>query len=300
MHLICSLSFWGHPDSVSITVENHLNVRIITNISYIIPGSSFLHTADLQNPISPDSQSTIRVPYGYINKLIFETEDGTVYAITGYPASTEPETISISLADKEFGRLFERIYGIYPIAIQNSTDVNFVSVQLHGDSLPDTNLLRSSVLLPEEILRVWLDSGITTQIFAIDAEGFSSALLTINSTPGTDTLYQISPDLFFNNGNEIGYNGSSPGSWVLNCITLGKIVKVEAFSPDGYFLDGVDCSSSPLSTWDRVFLMHNAPIGYIVCTDNNNRTYSADTPESSNGAFIIGNYNLDFSFAFPD
>jgi len=297
--LFCNLNFWEHPDSVDIRIENHLQNRIIEEISYIIPGPSFLHTADLQNPISPDSQSTIRVPYGYINKLIFETEDGTVYTRSGYPASTNPETISISLADKEFGGLFERIYGAYPIAIQNSTDVNIVSIFLQGDSVSDGNLLRNNILLPEEIIRVWLDSGTTTDMHATDLEGNISTPISV-STTNSDSLYRISPDLFYDNGNEFGYDASSPGTWVINCITLDKIEKVEAFSPDGYFLDGLDCSSSPIRTWDKIYLKHTEPIGFIVLTDVNDRTYTTIEPDSLTDYFMLGDLNLDFGYGFPE
>jgi len=230
--------------------------------------------------------------------MIFETEDGTVYTRSGYPASTNPEPISISLADKEFGGLFERIYGAYPIAIQNSTDVNIVSVFLQGDSVPDENLLRNNTLLPDEIIRVWLDSGTTTEVYATDLEGNISALITVSAT-NSDSLYEFSPDLFYGNGNEVGYDSSSSGTWVINCITLDEIEKVEAFSSNGSFLDGIDCSSSPLSTWDRVYLITSEPIDYVVCTDGNNRTYSENIPDSLTNSFIFGNLNLNFSFAFP-
>jgi len=299
LHLLCNFNFLDHPDSVDVTINNQLGTRNITSASYILPNSDHLSTVHLPHPLLPENTMTVRVPYGYINRLIFETEDGTVYTTNGYPASTNPETISISLADKEFGGLFERIYGIYPVAVRNSTDVNVVSVFLQGDSVPCTNLLRHNVLLPDEILRVWLDSGITAQLSAIDLEGNTSTPITITA-PAPDTLYRITSELFFSNGNEIGYNGSSPGSWVVNCITLDDIVQVEAFSSEGLLLDGLDCSSSPLSTWDRVFVMHRIPVGYIVCTDSEDRTYSANNADSITGAFIFGDLNLDFGFGFPE
>ncbi|MCD6589296.1 MAG: hypothetical protein J7K88_12180 [Candidatus Fermentibacteraceae bacterium] len=230
--------------------------------------------------------------------FIFETNDESVYSLSSYPASTNSETISISLANKQFGGLFDRIYGNFPIGIKNSTDVNIFDIRILGDSLPETNILRNNVLLPGELLRLWIDSGKALQISALDSENNTSSVITTVAS-ALDTLYELTPDLFYSNGNEIGYDGSE-GSWVVNCITLNDIVKVEAFSPDGYFLDGIDCSSSPLTTWDRIYIKHTEPVGYVVCTDENGRTYSSDTPDSTSGSFLFGDLNLDFGFEFPE
>lgn len=297
--VLCSFNIFDHPDSVDIKIENQLQNKSIEEISYIIPGSSYLHTADLLHPVSPDSQLTIRVPYGYINMMIFETDDESVYSVSGYPASANPGTIRISLADKQFGGLFDRIYGIYPVVIENSTDINLFDIRILGDSILNANILRNNVLLPGELLRLWIDSGEIIQIFAVDCKGNTSSLITA-VTPVTDSLYKFTPSLFYDNGNEFGYDGTSEGSWVIDCITFDEIVKVEAFTIDGSFIDGIDCSSSPLATWDRVFIRHRMPIGYIICTDSNNRTYSADTPDSISNDFIFGDLNLDFGFGFPE
>lgn len=299
IHLVCSFQFFSYADSVNVPIENHLQDRSIVAINYTIPGSFFLHTANMENNLLPGSSNTVRMPFGYINKLIFEADDGAVYSQSDYPASVNADTIRISLARKEFGGLFERVYGIYPLAIQNSTDVKIFSVLLQGDSLPTVNILRNNILLPGEILRVWLDSGKTVQISTLDYEGNISSLVTATA-PATDSLFRITPDLFFSNGEEFGYDESLAGSWMVNCVTLSRIAEVEVFSPEGYFLDGLDCSSSPLGTWDRVFLRHDTPVGYIVCTDESNRTYSADAADSLTGSFIIGDLNLDFGFGFPE
>ncbi len=299
IHLICSFQLFSYADSVNVPIENHLQDRSIVAIHYTIPGSHFIHSANIGQDLLPGSSTTVRMPYGYINKLIFDSDDGAVYSQPDYPASVNADTIRISLARKEFGGLFERVYGIHPLAIQNSTDVSIFSVFLQGDSLPTANILRNSILLPGEILRVWLDSGKTAQILTLDYEGNISSMITA-TTPAHDSLFRITPDLFFLNGKEFGYDESLAGSWIVNCITLGRIIKAEAFSPEGYFLDGLDCSSSPLGTWDRVFLRHNTPVGYVVCTDESNRTYSANAVDSLSGSFILGNLNLDFGFGFPE
>ena len=298
IQVLCSFQFLSPPDSVDILVESQLQNRSIVDIYYIIPRSHFLHSVDMSIDLLPGNSTTIRVPHGYINKFIFDADDGAVYSVTGYPASIDADTIRVSLAHKEFGGFFERVYGIYPLAIENSTDVTILSVLLHGDSVPAANVLRNNVLLPGEVLRLWLDSAQTVQISTLDYDNNLSSLVTA-ATSSPNNLYRITPDLFFSNGEEFGYDQSQAGSWLVNCITMARIVKIEAFSPDGHFLDGLDCSSSPLTTWDRVFLRHNTPVGFVVCTDENDRTYSADAVDSLTDSFIIGDFNLDFGFAFP-
>lgn len=299
IQLLCSFQFFSHPDSVNVIIESQLQDRSIVDIYYIIPGSYFIHTANMEQDLLPGGSTTVRMPYGYINKLIFEADDGEVYSKSGFPASVNADTVRISLAKKEFGGLFERVYGIYPLAIENSTDLNILSVLLHGDSLPTVNILRNNVLLPGEVLRVWLDSAETVQISTLDYENNVSSLITA-TTSAPDSLFRLTPDLFFSNGKEFGYDESFEGSWVVDCITLSRIVKVEAFSPDGYFLDGLDCSSAPLDTWDRVFLRHSSPVGYVVCTDESNRTFSANAIDSLTGSYILSDLNLDFGFGFPE
>jgi hypothetical protein len=179
------------------------------------------------------------------------------------------------------------------------TDVSIYDVRIHGGSLPESNMLRKSILLPGEVLRVWIDSGSTVQVSTLDCNGnasqpVSGTALTISN------LCKITSDLFYNNGEEIGYNGSVSGSWVVNSVTLGKILKVEAFSPDGCFLDGLDCSASPVTTWDRVYIRHTEPIGFVVLTDENNRTYTTSEPDSISGNFMLGDFNLDFGYGFPE
>ncbi len=298
LYLMCTLHIFTHPDSVDVPIENLLDGNSITGVYYLIPGSNILHTAYLEYPLLPGETVSVSVPFVYMRKLIFEAENGSIYRLTGYPASTNADTISITLARKEFGGVFERIYGDHPVAIGNSTDVQITAVFLSDNSLSGINLLRRNVLLPDEVLRIWLDSGTSVQVTAFDADGNISTPLA-SSTSYPDSIYQITPPMFFSSGDEIGYSDSHAGSRVVNSITLGKIVLIEAFSSDGFLLDGLDCSSSPLNTWDRVYIRHNIPIDFVVLTDENGRTFSADAVDSLTGAFILSDFNLDFGFDFP-
>ena len=293
--LLLSFLNLDYPDSVNIPVTNLLDSNI-TNIYYIIPASDTLHTAPLTTPITPDQTTTIRTPYGYINKLIFQSENNNTYYTMGFPATSTPDTISISLAQKEFGEIFERIYGIYPITIQNSTDVPLVNIE---SNLNTHNILNGNVLLPTEILRIWVTKDFRLQLSATDIQNNSTELLTF--TPEEpDSIQKIQPQTFYQNGTEYGFVQNSPGSWVINQITLDNITLIEAFSPTGEFLDGIDFSDEPLKLWDRVFLQHYNPIGFIILTDINNRTYSSNLPDLVTNNYLVGDLNLDFGFAFPE
>ncbi len=291
------LSFFDldFPDSVNIPVTNLLEADI-TNIYYVIPRSDTLHTASLNTPIAPDQTATIRTPYGYINKLIFQSENKNTYYTMGFPASSTPDTISISLARKEFGGIFERIYGIYPIPLQNYTDVPLKAIR---SNLNESNILNGNILLPGEAVRVWVKKDFRLQITATDIQDNSTELLTF--TPADpDSVQRIQPQTFYQNGTEYGFVQNSPGSWIINQITLDNITLIEAFSSTGDFLDGIDFSNEPLKLWDRVFLQHSTPMGFIVLTDINDRTYSSNIHDSLTNNYLVGDLNLDFGFAFPE
>lgn len=283
--------------STTVCISNLLSEDIVS-MHYILPASTTLNSVSLSSSTGPDSVFNTELPYVYINRIYWETASGSVYFLSGYAPRISADTIEVSLAKKEFGGIFNRIYGSTPLSIANSTDVPVISIELNGNYCPTGNLMRSNILLPSEFLCVWTDSGETVEITAVDSKGNISIPFTA-STATPDSIYRITPEMFFNNGKEIGYSDSQAGSWVVNSITLSKIVLIEAFSSDGYLLDGLDCSSSPLNTWDRVYIHHNAPIDFIVLTDENGRTFSANTADSLTGAFTPGDLNLDFGFDFP-
>ncbi len=288
------------PDStVSTTVYiRNLLSEDIAGMHYILPGSTVLHTASLSSSDGSNSLYSTELPYIYINRIYWETDSGDLYSLGGYSPKLSADTIEVSLAGKEFGGIFNRIYGSTPLNIANSTDVPVISIELAGNYSPTGNLMRNNILLPSEILSVWTDSGETVEITAMDSKGNISIPFTA-STATPDSIYWITPVLFFRNGDEIGYSNSQAGSWAVNSILLSKIILVEAFSSDGYLLDGLDCSSSPLNTWDRVYIRHNIPIDFVVLTDEDGRTFSSNDVDSLTGFFILGDLNLDFGFNFP-
>ncbi|MCD4706702.1 MAG: hypothetical protein K8S62_03090 [Candidatus Sabulitectum sp.] len=283
--------------STTVCISNLLSEDIVS-MHYILPASTVLSSVSFSSTIGSNSMRTVELPYVYINHIFWETTSGGVYSLSGYAPGLSVDTIEVSPAKKEFGGVFNRIYGSNPLNIVNSTDVPLVSVELTGNFIPSGNLMRNKIFLPSEFLRVWIDSGETVEITAIDSEGNSSIPFAA-STATPDSIYRITPEMFFSNGDEIGYSDSQAGSWVINSITLGRITLIEAFSSNGYLIDGLDCSSSPLNTWDKVYIHHNAPIDFIILTDENGRTFSANAVDSLTGSFIVGDFNLDFGFDFP-
>jgi len=290
--------FYSPADSVDIFITNNLSSTSIVDMYYLINGQSTLHKISIPFSLQPDSTLSITLPSLLLNRIVFEDENMDVYFASHYPASSSGDTLTVSLANKEFGGIFERIYGDRQLVIGNSTDVQIVSIFFTEFPQSCEDILRNNVLLPSELLRVWIDSGVAVEVTTVDRAGNRSIPFT-SSAATPDSVYRITPEMFFNNGEEFGYSDSQAGSWVVNSITLGRIVLVEAFSSDGFLLDGLDCSSSPLTTWDRVNIHHNTPIGFVVLTDENGRTFSANAVDSLTGSFILGDLNLDFGFEFP-
>jgi hypothetical protein len=294
-----SLPFFNPPDSTELVIKNSLDEGSIVEVNLLIPRRMQLTPVFLSSPIAPGSEETVAIPYLFFNRIIFTVDNGIYYRSNGYAPVGDPAEITVSLAVKEFGGSFDRIFGNFPLVIRNSTPIAFNSVFFSGDSLPQGNLLTGQILMPDEFLRVWLDSGTTAEIFATDITGAVSSALYGIALP-KDTTYNFTSELFYQNGNIVSSENEGSGSWVVNCLPDQRIITVEAFDSQGFFVDGIDCTSSPLQTWDRVFLPHWSPVAYIMCTDQNERTYSLMDPDSISGDYLFDMLSLDFGFGFPE
>lgn len=100
LHLFCSFRLLDYPDSVNVPIKNFWDTESIVEISYIIPAYEYLHRVSFEGPLLPRQITYINLPYGYINKLIFETGDGSVFYQTGYPASRNADSINLTLSSK--------------------------------------------------------------------------------------------------------------------------------------------------------------------------------------------------------
>lgn len=298
--LLSFFPFFESPtDSVDIYVTNSLKSTTISSMYYLINGDFVLNEVPMQIPLSPDSTMMIKFPSLYFDRIIFEGDDKSIFYIGHYPASSNGDTLEVSLANKEFGLMFDRVYGSYPVAFGNSSMVPLVSISVPNDSSFEENLLRGRMLLPDEVLCLWVDSGTIIEAFALDVGGnLSSALIGVASP--IDTVYLFTPSHFYHNGNVFGFQDGIPGSMIVNCLPNQEIVLVEAFDLDGYFVSGIDCSPAPLSTWDQVFCPHSTPLSYILCTDSEGRTYSLIEPDQDTGEYLIDLLSLDFGFGFPE
>ncbi|MCK5787257.1 MAG: hypothetical protein KAH54_11965, partial [Candidatus Sabulitectum sp.] len=277
---------------------NNLSSTSIVNMYYLVNGQSTIHKIPTPFLLQPDSTISITLPSLLLNPIVFEDEESNVFFLGNYPASLNGDTIKVSLANKEFGQFFNRIYGSYLIVLKNSSMVPLYSVSVSGDPFPDTNLLRGQILLPDEYLCIWADSGTMVEAYATDVNGnLSSALMCTASAE--DTLYQFTPPYFYHNGNVLDPEVGGSGSWIVNCLPYSHIILIEAFDETG-FTGGIDCYASPLQTWDRVYLTHSSPLSYIVCTDMNGRTYSLIEPDIQTDEYLVDMLSLDFGFGFPE
>ena len=122
--------FFSPPESTAVVVSNLLDHESIQSLYLVLPNAGELVSIEFSNSIQPGESSSIRFPWGYINRVILNTYMGNVYFQSDFYASSNPDTLNISRASKEFGGIFDRIQGTLPVYLLNSTSINIASVQL--------------------------------------------------------------------------------------------------------------------------------------------------------------------------
>ena len=298
-HLILAgFSLFSHPEETQVVVLNQLNDQSITSIHLLLPGANELLPIEMPLPIPPDESIEVTFPWGFIKRVIFRTDSGTVYYQGFFAASSNPDTIRICLARKEFGGVFDRIYGTLPIAVRNRTGVNIASVLVQGDSLPQGDILGRNPIMPGESLRLWVTGTEPCSLVFIDLDGFLSDTMIVAADP--DTIYELTNEMFYHNVTH--HSTSDPGYslTIANCISSETLVSVEVLDEGGYSILFFDLTQTPLETWDRLTTQTDYQPALVICTDSMGREYSLDQPDSLSGIYAFDLLSLDFDFSFPE
>ncbi len=296
--ILIGFSIFSPPESTTVVVSNLLESQSLESIHLLLPDARELIPVDIGTPIPPGGSREISFPWGYINRVIFETDTGTIYYKSSYTASSNPDSIRITLARKEFGGVFDRINGTLPIAVRNYTGVNIAIVLVRGESLPQADILGPNPIMPGESLRLWVESTEPCSLVFIDLDGFSSD--TIIATANPDTVYQLTNEMFYHNGTH--HSTADPGHTftVANCMSSETLVSVEALDEGGYSILFFDLTQTPLETWDRLTTQTDYQPALVICTDSEGREYSLDRPDSLSGIYDFDLRSLDFDFSFPE
>ncbi len=73
------LFFLLPPGNTTVIISNLLENQNLESIHLLLPDAGELIPVDLDPPIPPGGSREISFPWGYINRVIFETNTGTIY-----------------------------------------------------------------------------------------------------------------------------------------------------------------------------------------------------------------------------
>lgn len=288
----------AHPVTSHVPVSNTLTEQSVSGIYLVLPEEEELIQLELTSPIQPGNTVLVDFPWGYANRVILTTDSNDSYFVSGFPASSAPDTIKVALALKEFGGIFDRIQGNRPIVMKNASHVAIASLSAEGPALAGGDLLNGSVLMPGDILRLWVDSQGQYTVRLFDTDGNPSEEMQL--VPDPDTVYSFTNSWFFNNGTVRSTPEGRFELTAVNCISSEEITALEVFDEAGFSIGYFDFSNSPLETWDMALVHTDFPPSFITCTDGYGRTYTLEEPDSVSGYFEFDLLALDFDFSFPE
>lgn len=281
------------PDSANVTIINSLESASITSIYYLIAGEEFLAQSDLDASLSPGSSASISLPFRYLARVIFCTDQNVNYRIGFFSPSSSLDSVSVSRSEREFGGYFDVIMGRRPFTIRNSTTVPITAIILHGDSLPSGSIIGSNPIMTDETLFLWLDRD-SVVFTALDIEGNESDTIEVRRM-GRENGIDIRSNTFIRSAPE----SSHEANWVVSALNGECIMGIEVYPINGepFFMDLGD---NPLQLWQFTVIPFDGDVEYIVCDDNAGRTFTIDQKDQSTGAFVVDWWHLDFDFSFPE
>ncbi|HOO45392.1 MAG TPA: hypothetical protein PLM29_04120 [Deltaproteobacteria bacterium] len=279
-------------NTVELTIVNVTPADTIASVHSILPGEQSLVHYLLDTPIPPGSTGKVDIPSATYDRLIFCTESGTNYREVLLPVGRHMDTVTVSRADREYGEFFDVVLGSRPFVLMNSSPVPLSGVYLLKPDITPRNMLGKNPLLTDEFIVIWLDAD-SAMARAEDIEGHFSREVSLISSSGSPATYTLGPMDFLPEGTL-----DQQGVTVLNCINGAAIIEVEIYPFIGEpFI--VDAKADPLELWEWMHLSIEDGAEFVVCYDEQGRSFTVPWPEDSSGVFIASWWNLDFDFNFP-
>lgn len=283
--------FAGLFGSVEVTVQNNLLNSSITQIHYLLSGSSEIINAGLDSPIPPGGFSEIALPRRYLARLVFGTEEGVNYRKAHCRLGADGDTLTVSRADMEFGGYFDVIMGSRVFVIQNRTPVPIRALYL--DSLCGPGIMGANPLMTDEVLFLWHDSD-SLRLIAVDIEGNPSKPIMMIRSEDVNS-FAVGIEAFLE-----GAVTPHPGAiTVINGVNGESIVGIEVYPLDEepFFFD---LSDTPLGLWQSAVIPFTGRLDYLVCIDESNRAFIVDSRDESTGAYVVDWWHLEFDFSFRE
>lgn len=280
------------PDSTELVVVNNTTSLCIVSVHYLPVGSDTICKATLSGPVSPGCSTSVRIPFRYMNRIVFGTDAGINHRkALGYAPDYPFDVITVSRADREFGSFFDVITGSRPYVITNGTPIPIPVLCLLGENDSLTNLLSSNPLMTDESLVLWMDAD-RINLIAQDVEGFLTDTIEVIRTENSSVTL-ISIEHFI--GMNMAYTHDSIG--IVNCVNGERIKRIQIFPHVGP-PQTLDLSATPLGLWQIVSIPYEGTLDYVVGTDLSGRTYSVESPDENTGLYVFDWWHLDFDFGF--
>lgn len=292
--LLIGLLF-DRPDSVDVILKNDLENNCISRVDMVLPGAERLYPIVDSLFLQPDQSTVIRLPWGFVNRIILSTTDGKYFYINQFLASSDPDTALVSLANSEFGGVFDRVFGCFPVVIENNSDAILTSANIVPPYNSSFSTSFNNPVLPGEVIRFWLPDSSEYTLTVTERSGLCSVPLQV--TPKQSSLYSLDNTTFLSDLSSLK-DYSLNTIVVCNCIYDADLIDIYVFDSLGYVIGYLDYSSNPLSTWEYSVIDCATIPAFIECIDQYNRSYSLISPNQPSGFYEFSLHSLDFNFNF--
>ncbi|PIE53076.1 hypothetical protein CSA37_02970 [Candidatus Fermentibacteria bacterium] len=280
------------PAQTELFVVNNTG-RIISSCYCLVSGCDSLSKV-FDGELTPDSSAQFTIPCRHMSRIIFHTTDGTNYRVEDFSPSTRlTDTLSISLAEKEFGGFLDIIGGSNRFTLVNSTPLPVTGLFLEGAE--EENLLGPNPLMTSETACFWADQD-TLVVKAQDISGRWSNSITL--VKNNISNYHEETKVYIESFAELPSDNEKSHRYLLSCLYDQNVYFVEIHPISGIPVL-IDLTSSPLGTWEMIDISSYPEPSFIVCEDQNGRSYSINTMYKDYSVYIVDCFSLDFDFSFP-